>query len=206
MSTLSVVRSRKEIPNPLACLPDCRAVLCLLALPLLAQAWQTATPPVAACQAAGQITGWDLLEHTFTLKSDSSRYSEFHYDGSTTFTAAGATFRPDELGIPEGLNIDDRLCVEAFRADNREIASRVQVTFRAEIDARDKRELVRWQSEALFGTVTLDPQKLEQALATSGLSVPTCSHAECILGKRCDQSCVVARDEKSPRVGIHRSV
>jgi|GEM_PF-2947969 hypothetical protein len=157
MSTLSVVRSRKEIPNPLACLPDCRAVLCLLALPLLAQAWQTATPPVAACQAAGQITGWDLLEHTFTLKSDSSRYSEFHYDGSTTFTAAGATFRPDELGIPEGLNIDDRLCVEAFRADNREIASRVQVTFRAEIDARDKRELVRWQSEALFGTVkTLD--------------------------------------------------
>src|SRR5450432_4472089 len=44
-----------------ACLPDCHAVLCLLALPLLAQAWQTATPPVAACQAAGQIAGWDLL-------------------------------------------------------------------------------------------------------------------------------------------------
>jgi hypothetical protein len=153
MSTLTVVRSRKEIPNPLACLPDCRAVLCLLALPLLAQAWQTTTPPVSACRAAGQIAGWDVLEHTLTLKSDSSRYSELHYDGSTTFTTADATLRPDELGIPEGLNIDDRLCVEAFRADNNEIASRVRVTLRSEIDARDKRELVRWQSESLFGTV-----------------------------------------------------
>ena len=81
---------------------------------------------------------------TLTLKSDSSHYSEFHYGGSTPFTTADATFRPDELGILEGLNIDDRLCAEAFRADNNEIASRVRVTVRSEIDARDKREaLVR---------------------------------------------------------------
>lgn len=43
-----------------------------------------------------------------------------------------------DLGIIEGLNIDDRLCVEASREDNQEIASRVRLTFRAEIDARDK--------------------------------------------------------------------
>ena len=111
MSTSSVVRSRKEIPNSLACLPACRAVFYLLALPLFAQAWQTTTPPVAACQAAGQISGWDLLEHTLTLKSDSGHYSDFRYDDSTTFTNGEAT-------VPsEGLNIDDRLCVEAFRAD-----------------------------------------------------------------------------------------
>jgi hypothetical protein len=41
---------------------------------------------------------------------------------------------------------------------NRQIASRVWVTYRAEIDTRDNRELVRWQSEALFGAVkALDP-------------------------------------------------
>jgi hypothetical protein len=122
-------------------------------MPFPARAWQSTTLPVAACQAAGQIAGWDLLEHTLTLKTDSGHYSDFRYDGSTTFTTDGATFRPDELGIPEGLSIDDRLCVEAFRADNKEIASRVRVTLRGEIDARDKRELIFWQSEALFGTV-----------------------------------------------------
>src|ERR1035438_9753508 len=158
MTALIGVRSRKDIPNSLACLPACRAVLCLLALPLLAQAWQSTTPPVAACQAAGRVAGWDIVAHTLSLKSDSGDHSDFHYDRSTTFTTAGSAFQPDELGLLEGLNIDDRLCVEAFRADKKEIASRVRVTYRAEIDARDKGELVRWQSESLFGTVkALDP-------------------------------------------------
>jgi hypothetical protein len=127
-------------------------------MPLFAQAWQSIAPPVAACKAAGQIAGWDIVEHTLSLKSDSGDYSDFHYDGSTTFTTAGSTFQPDELGLLERLDIDDRLCVEAFRADKKEIASRVRVTYRAEIDAQDKRELVRWQSESLFGAVkALDP-------------------------------------------------
>jgi hypothetical protein len=65
-------------------------VLCLLAVPLFAQAWQSTTPPVAACQAAGQIAGWDIVEHTLSLKSDSGDYSDFHYDRSTTFTTADA--------------------------------------------------------------------------------------------------------------------
>jgi hypothetical protein len=153
MSTSRAVRSLKQVRNSLACLPAWRAVLCLFAMPLFAQAWQTTTPSAAACQAAGQVAGWDIVDHMLTLKSDSGHYSEFHYDGSTTFTTADATFRPDALGILEGLNIDDRLCVEAFRADNKEIASRVRMTLRGEIDARDRRELIRWQSEALFGTV-----------------------------------------------------
>jgi hypothetical protein len=33
------------------------------------------------------------------------------------------------------------------------MASRIRVTSRADIDARDKRELIRWQSEGLFGAV-----------------------------------------------------
>src|SRR5258708_7996553 len=104
MSTSSAVHSWKEIPESLACLPACRAVLCFLAMPLFAQAWQTTTPSVAACQAAGQVAGWDLMQHTLTLKSDSNHYSDFRYDGSTTFTTAGGTFRPDELGMLAVLN------------------------------------------------------------------------------------------------------
>src|ERR1035438_93470 len=99
MTALIGVRSRKDIPNSLACLPACRAVLCLLALPLLAQAWQSTTPPVAACQAAGRVAGWDIVAHTLSLKSDSGDHSDFHYDRSTTFTTAGSAFQPDELGL-----------------------------------------------------------------------------------------------------------
>src|ERR1700686_5640149 len=153
MTALTVVRSRKEIPNSLAGLPGCRAVLCVLAMPLFAQAWQTATPPVATCQAAGQGAGWDILEHTISLKSDSGHYSDFRYDGSTVFTNGDAILRPNQLGMLEALNIDDRLCVEAFRAGSNQTADRVRVTLRGQIDARDRRELIRWQSEGLFGTV-----------------------------------------------------
>ncbi len=158
MTALSTVRSPKEHPKPLVCLPACRAVICLLATPLFALAWQSATSPNAACQAAGQVAGWDIEEQTLSLKSDSGAYSDFHYDRSTTFRTTDATFQPDELGLLERLNIDDRVCVEAYRADNKQIASRIRVTYRAEIDARDKRELVCWQNETVFGAVkALDP-------------------------------------------------
>jgi hypothetical protein len=144
MSTLSVVRGG--------------AVLYLLAWPLLAQTSETAIPLAPACRVAGQVAGWDLLAHTINLKSDSGNYSDFRYDGSTKFTTGDATLKPDELGMLEWLNIDDRLCVEAFQADAQQIASRVRVTSRVEVDAGDRRELLRWQAESLFGTVkTLDP-------------------------------------------------
>jgi hypothetical protein len=144
MSTLSVLRGG--------------AVLYLLSLPLLAQTSETTTPPAVPCRAAGQVAGWDVLAHTINLKSDSGNYFDFRYDGTTTFTSGDATLKPDELGLLEWLNIDDRLCVEAFGADGQKIASRVRVTSRAEIEARDRRELLRWQADSLFGTVkTLDP-------------------------------------------------
>src|ERR1022692_2861443 len=98
MSTSSAVRSRNEIPNSLACLPACRAVLCLLAMPLFAQAWQTTTPPVAACQVAGQVAGWDIPEHTLSLRSDSGHYSDFRYDGSTGFTNRDRRLYPATVG------------------------------------------------------------------------------------------------------------
>jgi len=109
MATWSIGRLRKESDNDFLCLPVCRAVFCLIAMPLLAHAWQTAAPPAPKCQAAGQIFGWDLRENTISLKSDSGHYSEFHYDGSTTFTNGEAAVPP------QALNLDDRLCVEAFR-------------------------------------------------------------------------------------------
>jgi hypothetical protein len=158
MATLSVIHPRKESSSHSLCLLGCRALLSLVALPLLSQAFQTSTPPAASCQAAGQISGWELLDHTLTLKSDSGHYANFRYDQSTTFTSADAILRPDELGIVEALNIGDRLCVEAFRGDSPEIASRVRITFRPEVEARDKQELLRWQAESLFGAVkSLDP-------------------------------------------------
>ncbi len=58
-----------------------------------------------------------------------------------------------------------------FHAGTQQIASRVRVTVRAEIEARDKRELARWQAEGLFGTVrSLDPVNHRIAV-----SVPTSS-------------------------------
>jgi hypothetical protein len=63
--------------------------------------------------------------------------------------------------------------VEAFRAGSQEIASRVLVTFRSEIDARDRRELVRWQSESLFGAV----KSLDRTNHTITVSVSPSSDA-----------------------------
>jgi hypothetical protein len=165
MATLSVVPPREEIRNHVSNLSAGRAALVILALPLFAQAWQTSTPPAAGCQKAGQIFGWDVLEHKLTLKSDSAHYFDFRYDASTTFMNDGVALPPEDL------NIDDRLCVEAFRPDAKEIASRVEVTFRSEIDARDKQELVRWQAESLFGTVkSLDTSNHKITVSVSASS------------------------------------
>ncbi len=126
-----------------------RTVFSLFTMPLLVNAWQTATPPAAGCQAAGQVYGWDIHERTFTLQSDSGHYSDYRYDDSTKFTNGEVPIKQDVLN----LNIDDRLCVEAFSPSKQDVATRVRVTFRSGIDAQDKRELVRWQSESVFGVV-----------------------------------------------------
>src|SRR5205807_999248 len=85
----------------------------------------------------------------FTLQTDSGHYSDYRYDDSTKFTNGEVPIAQDVLD----LNIDDRLCVEAFSPGKQDVATRVRVTFRSEIDAQDKRELVRWQSESVFGAV-----------------------------------------------------
>ena len=126
-----------------------RTVFSLFTMPLLVHAWHTATPPADVCQAVGQVSGWGIHERTFTLQSDSGHYSNYRYDDSTKFTNGEVPIAQDVLD----LNIDDRLCVEAFSPGKQDVATRVRVTFRSEIDAQDKRELVRWQSESLFGVV-----------------------------------------------------
>jgi hypothetical protein len=163
MAILSVDRPGKRRRNDLTCPPVCRTVLSLFAMAFLAHAWQSASPPADACKAAGQIGGWDLLERTLTLKSDSGDYSDFHFDDSTKFTNG-------ETSVPrEALDIDDRLCVVAFRAGSPEIASEVRVTRRSEIEGRDRQELVRWQGESLFGTVkSLDAGSHKITLSVAG--------------------------------------
>jgi len=91
-----------------------------------ARAWQSISPPISACQAAGQVAGSDIGERTLGLKGDSGHFSDFHYDRSTTPEPATPPSSPMKLRLLERLNIDDRVCVEAFRTDNKEIASRVR--------------------------------------------------------------------------------
>ena len=105
MATLSFV-PRKEISNHFLCLLVCRALFCMVASPVLAQAWQTASAAAPPCQAAGQVVGWDLMDRTLTIESDPGHRSEFRYDDLTTFTNGGAILRPDAMGILEALNLD----------------------------------------------------------------------------------------------------
>src|SRR5437870_6199488 len=86
-------------------------------------------------------------------------YSDFAYDEATTFNDGDTTVPPDNL------NIDDRLCVTAFRTHGEAIASRVLATRRSQIEARDRQDLVYWQQESVFGTVAsldTDNRRIEQ--------------------------------------------
>jgi hypothetical protein len=165
MEKMNVIGVPEGIFHSLGFLPVCPLMLYLLACPLSGADGQTG----AGCRTAGQVFGWDVLGHTLTLKSDSGRYSDFRYDDRTTFTEGDASVRSDELGMIRSLNIDDRLCVEAFWVESPEVASRVRVTSRTEIDARDKGELVHWQGNSVFGTIrSLDPA--HHRITVSGLS------------------------------------
>lgn len=143
-----------------------QGVLALVAFPLFASAWQTA-PPAPACKAAGQAFGWDPLAQTLTLKSDSGLYSDFRYDSATTFNEGTTSFRPDELGVLQSLNIDDRLCVQSFRSDAPDIASVIKVTARARIDAADEQEILRWQADSFSGVI----QAIDRAAHTMTVTV-----------------------------------
>jgi Domain of unknown function (DUF5666) len=142
---------------------NARVILALFALPLASSAWQADPSPSAPCLAVGEISGWDILERTLTLKSDSGHYSEVHYDDSTVFSDGGTTL------APENLSIDDRVCVSAFRDHSNSVASRLRDTRRSEIDARDRRDLLAWERDSVFGTVkSLDTRNHRMALRTPG--------------------------------------
>lgn len=124
-----------------------RLFFAVIGLPLVSCAFQTDGPPAARCLAAGQISGGNTLEHTLSLKSDSGDYFDLHYDDSTVFTDGKTALKLEDL------NLDDRICVEAFRDHSGALASRLLVTRRSEIDARDRQDLLEWERDSVFGTV-----------------------------------------------------
>jgi hypothetical protein len=124
---------------------------------------QTGAPAAAHCLAAGQMSGRDILKDTLSVKSDSGDYSDLHYDDSTVFTDGQATLSA------EALNLDDRLCVEAFRKGNELVASRVLVTRRSQIDLRDRQDLLEWDRDSAFGVVkSVDVDAHSIMLQTAG--------------------------------------
>ena len=126
-----------------------RVVFTLVTLPLASYAWQPGASSTPPCLAAGQISGWDVLERSLSLKSDSGHYSDVSYDDSTVFTDGETTVSPVDL------NVDDRLCIQAFLDHSESVASRVLVTRRSEIDVRDRHDLLEWERDSVFGTVKL---------------------------------------------------
>jgi hypothetical protein len=135
-----------------------RVVLCLVALPLISFTSEKTASAPQPCFAVGQISGWDRFEHTITIKSDSGHYSDFIYDGVTVFNDGQRTV------TPEGLNVDDRICITAFRDRDNAIASRVLVTWRSQIEARDRQDLLHWEQDSVFGTVAsldIDHRRIE---------------------------------------------
>jgi len=128
-----------------------------------AYAWQTGAPAPTPCLAVGQMSGLDIAEGTITLKSDSGRYSDIHYDRSTIFSDGKAMLPPLDL------NVDDRVCVQAFADRPGGVTSHVLIVRRSSIDARDKADLLAWERDSVFGTVTsLDTGNRRLTLRTAG--------------------------------------
>jgi len=107
MSTLSAIRSRKELANSLAYLPPCRALLYLLAMPLFAQAGQSTTLPAAACQAAGQIARWDIVEQRESLFGTVKALDQANYR-ITVRVSASSHVSVDAAGSVAFLDTADR--------------------------------------------------------------------------------------------------
>ena len=138
-------------------------ILGLAVLPAVSYGWQTGPAPTAPCLTAGQVAGWDILEHTLTLKNDSGDYSELRYDASTAFTDGKSSLSA------QALNLDDRICVQAVRGGSQSAASRVLVTRRSEINDRDRQDLMAWERDSVFGTVkSIDPIDHRMTLRSPG--------------------------------------
>jgi hypothetical protein len=139
------------------------AIFALTISPLVSYGWQTGASPTASCLAVGQMSGWDIVEHTLSLKSDSGHYSDMRYDDATVFTDGNVPLASLDV------NVDDRICVQAFRDQPGGVASRVLIIRRAQIDSRDKADLMEWERDSIFGTVkALDADNGHIALRTPG--------------------------------------
>jgi hypothetical protein len=138
-----------------------RVLLFLFPLLAGAQGWQAGqlelfgSPESPACQAAGQITSLDRIAHSLTLRSDGGDRTLWNYRDSTIFLRSDGViqpFRGDAVVQPAELAIGDRLCVQSH--DPERIVGRVLVTFRPDIQSRNKMELLVWQRRTFFGPIT----------------------------------------------------
>ena len=137
-----------------------RVIFTVLVVPLFAHAWQA--QPTSPCLAVGQLSGWSPSNHTLGLKSDSGHYSDLRYDDSTLFTNGSS-----KLSLGD-VNIDDRVCVEAYRDHSEAVASRVRFVSRSQIDVRDRDDLLEWERDSIFGNVkSLDINNGRIALQTA---------------------------------------
>ena len=111
------------------------------------------------CRVAGQLFYADVVNHAIKIKTDSGDLVSFNYDNATSFLG-------NDVGakrvLPEQLNNGDRLCVRMGESVV------VTVTPRAKIDADQKKELVAWQADSLYGVVSeLDTKVRVITLAVS---------------------------------------
>ena len=141
-----------------------RMILGIVFLPAISFGWQAgAASSSKPCLAVGQMAGWDILEHTLSLKGDSGDFFEMRYDDATAFTDGKGALSARTL------NLDDRVCVQAFRGGPQSVASRVLVTRRSEIDDRDRQDLMAWERDGFFGAVkSVDPSDHRITLRTPG--------------------------------------
>lgn len=141
----------------------------IAATPFPAGAWQQDVaeapseknaPSGQPCRLVGQVFGADRVARSFILKLDNGDLTNVSYDDSTAFLRAGTSTQAGLPRVSPGeLGLGDRLCVDPAQVGSRPRASRVLVTFRTDIAARGKSELIRWQAHSVFGIVSaLDQQ------------------------------------------------
>jgi hypothetical protein len=138
--------------------------LLIATLPLVCSSQTSSSAP--SCLSVGQLSGWDILNHTLSIKSDAGDYSDLRYNESTIFTDGETSLTPLEL------NIDDRVCIEASAQS---IASRVLVTRRSRIDRRNREDLIAWDRDNIFGVI----QSLE--VSNSRLVLRTASGSDVLI-------------------------
>lgn len=135
----------------------------VFSLSLSAHARPTGVFSAGSCLVAGQMSTWDALDRVLTVKSDARDYFHLPYNDSATFSDGKTTLEPRDL------NLDDRLCVEAFSDQGQSVASRILVTRRSEIDLRDRQDLLEWQRNGVFGTInSLDTTDARIVVRTPG--------------------------------------